>query len=210
MAQVKTEEGSRQFSGYASVFNGVDAYKDSIVPGAYKDTLIDRERPVQMRWNHHGPVIGKWLEIKEDETGLYVKGELTGGHSVANDVYALLAHGAVTGMSIGYRERDAEEKDGIRYLKEIDLVEISVVETPADLGAQVGEVKSAIEQLETLKEFEALLRDVERPFSAAEAKTFVSRFKAVCHRDGESRTQTSEMDDAIKKLNSLFTTIKEA
>src|SRR5690606_21577011 len=51
------------FSGYASVFGGVDSYGDTILPGAYKKTLKHRRRPVQMRWNHYGPVIGKWLKL---------------------------------------------------------------------------------------------------------------------------------------------------
>ena len=45
------------FAGYASMFNGTDSYGDTIMPGAYKATLMDRERPVQMRWNHWGPVL---------------------------------------------------------------------------------------------------------------------------------------------------------
>ena len=39
-----------QFSGYASVFGLVDSYGDTIAPGAYKDTLQGRERPIRMRW----------------------------------------------------------------------------------------------------------------------------------------------------------------
>ena len=81
-AQVKfSTEKPGFFAGHASKFHGVDAYGDTIFPGAYKSTLESRKRPVQMRWNHYGDVIGKWLTIKEDEHGLYVEGELTPGHS---------------------------------------------------------------------------------------------------------------------------------
>jgi len=60
------------FAGYASVFGGVDAYGDTIDPQAYKNTLENRSRPVRMRWNHFGPVIGKWNKIESDSKGLYV------------------------------------------------------------------------------------------------------------------------------------------
>ena len=98
------------FKGYASVFNGVDAYGDTIVPGAYKNTLTSRDRPIRMRWNHFGPVIGKWTKIEEDDKGLYVEGELTPGHSQTKDAYASLVHGAIDGLSIGYMVRDFEQK----------------------------------------------------------------------------------------------------
>ena len=90
---VKFDESGLKFSGYASVFNGVDSYNDTIIKGAYSETLKNREREIKMRWNHVGPVIGKWTEIKEDDTGLWVEGELTPNHSLANDVAASMKHG---------------------------------------------------------------------------------------------------------------------
>lgn len=173
------------FSGYASRFNGVDSYGDTILPGAYAQTLSNRQRPVLMKWNHFGPVIGKWTKAVEDDHGLYVEGELTPGHSVADDVYASMKHGAVTGLSIGYRiPSGGSAKDGkLRQLKRIDLIEISVVETPADLGAQIGNVKSFIDEIEDLKQAEAFLRDG-CGLSWAAATALVSQIKAVALRDG--------------------------
>lgn len=179
------EEGARKFSGYASVFGGVDSYGDTILPGAYKKTIKKRERPVQMRWNHHGDVIGKWLKMEEDEKGLYVEGELTPGHSKAEDVYASLKHGAVTGLSIGYRPiKTAELGDGKRELSEIELVEISVVEMPADNAAHVASVKATIEEADSLKDIERLLRDA-GGFSRAESVAMVARIKSMVRSESE-------------------------
>lgn len=180
------------FEGYASVFGGVDSYGDTILPGAYKKTLKKRERPIRMRWNHWGPVIGKWLEIAEDERGLRVKGELTPGHSVAQDVYASLKHGAIDGMSIGYRPVQIRDLgDGRRELKEIDLVEISVVEEPADLAARVGGVKNWLDECESLKEIEARLRDA-AGLSRADACALVSRIKTLARGERDAETATVE------------------
>lgn len=177
------------FSGYASVFGLVDSYGDTIAPGAYSKTLQNRERPIQLRWNHYGGVVGKWLTLREDEKGLYVEGELTPGHSVAQDAYALMKHGAVNGLSIGYRPIEAEQKDdGTRLLKQIDLVEISIVETPADAAALIGDVKSAIDGAESLKEIEALLRDV-GGFKRNDVKALISRIKSMAPRDVEPETK---------------------
>lgn len=180
-----TEARKGFFAGYASKFNGTDAYGDTIAPGAYVKTLDSRRSPIQLRWNHRGPVIGKWLTAIEDEKGLYVEGELTPGHSVADDVYASLKHGSVTGLSIGYRvpEGGAEKmEDGRRLLKSIDLVEISVVESPADLDAQIASVKSALDEAESLKEIESLLRDA-GGFSRADACALVARIKSLAQSD---------------------------
>ena len=177
------------FSGYASVFGLVDSYGDTIAPCAYSKTLQNRERPIQLRWNHYGGVIGKWLTLREDEKGLYVEGELTPGHSVAQDAYALMKHGAVNGLSIGYRPIEAEQKDdGTRLLKQIDLVEISIVETPADAAALIGDVKSAIDAAGSLKEIEALLRDV-GGFKRNDVKALISRIKSMAPRDVEPETK---------------------
>lgn len=178
------------FSGYASKFNGVDANGDTIMPGAYAQTLQNRQRPIQMRWNHHGPVIGKWTKAAEDDHGLYVEGELTLGHSVADDVYASMKHGAVDGLSIGFRiPSGGSAKDGkLRQLKRIDLIEISIVESPADLGARIGDVKSAIDEIEDLKQAEAFLRDG-CGLSWAAAKALVSQIKSVALRDGDAEAK---------------------
>ena len=196
------DDGRMAFAGYASVFNGVDSYGDTIDPKAYNATIKKRERPVRMRWNHYGPVIGKWTSLKVDEKGLYVEGELTPGHSVAEDVYASMRHGAVDGMSIGYRPKKIEMlADGKRLLKEIELIEISVVEEPADLGAKIGDVKSALDACDSLKEIETLLREA-GGFSRADATSLVARIKALAHgeRDAEEKAKraVAEMFAAFK------------
>jgi len=165
------------FSGYASVFGGVDSYGDTIDPKAYDSTLSNRQRPIKMRWNHFGEVIGKWLDIAVDSKGLMATGQLTPGHSKAVDVYASLKHGAIDGMSIGYVPRLVEDLgNGGRLLKQIDLVEISVVEEPADLGARIESVKSALDACASLREIEGLLREAGR-FSKADATALVGRIK---------------------------------
>lgn len=178
-AELKFVGEDMVFSGYASVFGGVDSYGDTIDPKAYDQTLISRERPVRMRWNHFGPVIGKWLDIRADSKGLYVNGQLTPGHSTAVDVYASMKHGAIDGMSIGYIPRLVEERgEGRRLLKQIDLIEISVVEEPADLGAKIESVKSVFSEASSIREIEAALRD-SGFFTRSEAMSLVHRVKTL-------------------------------
>lgn len=199
---VKFYEGKQGvFSGYASVFGGVDSYGDSIFAGAYKKTLTNRERPIQMRWNHYGDIIGKWVRMEEDDKGLYVEGELTPGHSKAQDVYASLIHGAISGMSIGYKPtKFVENEKGGYDLYEIDLVEISVVESPADLDAQVNRIKADVDEFKTFKEFEDLLRE-SNGLSKSDALWVVQAIKRLTLGEQEKTPVVKESeisDEAIK------------
>jgi uncharacterized protein len=192
LSLVKTEikaasDGSLKFSGYASVFGGVDTYGDTIMSGAYKKTLADRERPVALRWNHYGPVIGKYTTISEDDKGLYVEGELTKGHSVAEDVAALLKHGAISGLSIGYYVKDFEQRGAIRLLKEIDLIEVSIVEDPADNSARVTSLKSALAECSELKDIENILQKRVN-LSQSESTAIVSAIKNTIKRGDRAQT----------------------
>ena len=189
-------DGNLKFSGYASVFNGLDSYGDTVMPGAYADTLEGRSRPVQLRWNHYGPVIGKFTEMYEDEKGLYVAGELTKGHSVAEDAAALLRHGAISGLSIGYSVDDYEEDGVVRKLKKIKLYEISIVESPADNNAHISSIKSA----QKLKDVESVLRH--KGFSQKEATEIVAQVKKITHGEREAEKSAAEKAaiEAIKQF----------
>jgi HK97 family phage prohead protease len=204
-AQLKFQAGkTRTFSGYASVFNGVDAYGDTILPGAYKDSLAKR-RPMFFYGHNPGRVLGKWVETKEDDVGLYVTGEFTPGHSDADDVYASLKHEALSGLSIGYVPLETEDTEQGRILKKIDLFEISIVSMPADDEARVDaeSVKATIDTLSSIRDCEFFLRDAGNLSRSASA-AFVSRIKAITQGDpaevAEMKKQLAEKQQVIDDL----------
>ncbi len=88
--------------------------------------------------------IGVWRELREDARGLFVRGQLAPGVAQARELGALLAAGALDGLSIGFKTRRArhERKSGRRYLLEVDLWEISLVTFPMLPGARVHALKS--------------------------------------------------------------------
>lgn len=179
----------RSFEGYASVFGGVDSYGDTIVRGAYVDTLAGRKAPPAMLHGHQrNLVVGKWTDLVEDEKGLRVRGELTPGHTEAENVLALLKHGAVNGLSIGFYVPEGgatwSEDFSKRTITQIDLREISVVSMPADGDARIdlSSVKAAMNDCNTLSEIEDFLRDA-GGFSRSGAKTFMARIRDLTLRD---------------------------
>jgi len=65
LAQCEVKMGANgRFTGYASVFDGLDSYGDTIKAGAFQDTLHGRARLPLMLFGHNpGRVIGKWLHL---------------------------------------------------------------------------------------------------------------------------------------------------
>ena len=112
------------------------------MPGAYAASLsklAGRGDKVRMLWQHD-PMrpIGVWDEIREDARGLWVKGRLLPEVAQAREAAALVAAGAIEGLSIGYRTLGAERGAKGRVLTEIELWEVSLVTFPMLAEAKVG------------------------------------------------------------------------
>lgn len=138
-----SEDGS--FAGYAALFGRVDLGRDLILPGAFARSLAERgPGGVRMLFQHDpAEPIGVWEELREDATGLFVRGRLTPEVARAREVLALMRAGALDGLSIGFRtvEGRTDPRSRVRRLSRIDLWEISVVTFPMQPDARVGQVK---------------------------------------------------------------------
>lgn len=130
-------EGAR-ISGYASIFGALDRGGDVVQRGAYAASLAGGQA-VKMLWQHDpAQPIGVWEEIREDERGLWVAGRLLNEVARGREAAALVAAGAVDGLSIGYRTKRAERgAGGQRLLTEVELWEISLVTFPLLNAARV-------------------------------------------------------------------------
>jgi len=207
--ELKFAKGDASFEGYASVFNGVDSYGDTILPGAFDGVLKAARktgRLPKMFENHRSweMPIGKWLEMKSDDKGLFVRGEFTPGHPRADVVRAAMLHGTVDGLSIGFRMSNEDyelvDDNSQRIIKNIsDLVEISPVTFPADDAARVdlASVKHSLDNIETMRDFEAFLRDA-GGFSKGLAAALAARAKVVYA--GRDALEDADGKAALKRL----------
>ena len=182
-----------RFSGMASTYGDKDLNGDIVVPGAFAASLLpaNRAHPIYMLKQHDREnVIGKWLTIEDRPDGLYVEGELTPGHSVANDVAASMRHDAMDGLSVGYLVNAGGEKKsaGGRLLTDLYLAEISVVSFNANMGAKVLDIK-AIEDMNSLSCVEERLREA-AGLTRMEAKAFVAQVRRL-----QSATGADDADD---------------
>lgn len=208
--EVKAVDDKGVFSGYGSVFGVVDSYREVVAPGAFLESLDEtraKNRTFPVLWQHRGAEpIGNWDidSLKEDKHGLAGSAELW----LDDAPYARIAHRgmktrSVTGLSIGYyvRESSFDEKTGIRTLTKLELVEISIVTTPANDEARVDQIKAKLAHgsLPTLREFEELLR--EQGFSKNQATMIANRgLKDLLDR-GEPDGKTSS--DILAKLTNF-------
>jgi HK97 family phage prohead protease len=149
-----------QFEGYASLFGVPDGAGDVMAPGAFAASLRRRgPGEVRLLYQHfaHAP-IGVWEEIAEDGRGLYVRGRLCAEVEQARDVRALLAEGALNGLSIGFRTvRAARQPGGGRRLLDVELWEISVVTFPLLAGSRVTAIGARSDLARAFREGGALM-----------------------------------------------------
>lgn len=173
------------FSGHGALFADVHPtsswqlmydgeWNDQIAPGAFVDSLAAhkaRGTMPAMCLNHNwGDLpIGSWLSAGEDAEGLALDGQLATKTQVASDVYELMKLGSLTGLSIGFlvTKSELDEKQKLRTITSVDLLEVSVVTIPAIAGARVEDVKSRNPR--NIRHLEEILRDAGLSHSEAKA-----------------------------------------
>ena len=137
-----TVTDGRMIEGYASLFGMKDQGGDIVMAGAYAASLHRLQAKggkVKMLWQHDpSQPIGVWDEVREDTAGLWVKGRILTEVARGREAAALLAAGAIDGLSIGYRTLKAERNGkGQRLLSELELWEVSLVTFPMLSEARV-------------------------------------------------------------------------
>lgn len=190
-----TDEG--EFSGYGSVFDVIDLYREVVARGAFSKSLEEWEEEGRLPpalWQHmsHEPV-GPFTKMVEDQKGLYLEGRLlVRDVQRAREARALMQANAISGLSIGFDVVvDEWNKDTqLLTLKQVNLWEVSIVTFPANEAARAEQVKSFFrtlaEGLPPLSEFEAFLR--EAGFSKSQATHIASKGLGPLLREVESGT----------------------
>lgn len=128
------------FEGYASTFDNIDQGNDVVMKGAFLDS-ISQKMPKMVYQHQLADLIGVFDSAKEDDYGLYVKGRLPKANTQSNNVGVLMKCGALNTMSIGYLIDKYDLKNNVRYLKKLNLLEISPVTLPMNEKAVIQSVK---------------------------------------------------------------------
>ena len=215
------EKGAHMFEGYGSVFGTVDSYNDTIVKGAFKQTLREwkaQKKLPKLLLQHGGGgffssnaddmvPIGKWEEMYEDDHGLFMRGRLFDVDTDrAKSTYAALKEGELDGLSIGFRtlKSKMDEETGIRTLTEIRLYEVSLVTFPANDPARVTAVKADVD-LPTEREFERWLRR-EAGFTEEQAKGVIAKgYRQVRREAMPSEEAHGQLLESIRRFGANAT-----
>lgn len=164
------DDGRTWVGGLGVAWDSRNAYGETFVPGAFTRTLGERSdvKPLVIRWLHDTP-IGRWSEHIEDRDGLRLGGYLSDTATVREEAEPLLRDGAVTGLSVGFWPRlwrfaDAGERvefdtpfgkrgydvtEPTIFVLDADLMEVSLVDSPADDDARLDELRDQRELLLT-------------------------------------------------------------
>jgi HK97 family phage prohead protease len=142
LAELRAEDEGI-FEGYIVTWNSVDSYNSTFQRGAFKKTLEERRDKIKVLYNHEkGTVIGVPEEIREDETGVWVRGKLITTVQKAADTYELMKAGAINTLSFGFQAVKQRFERGIRVITEVRLMEISPVVFEANETAKIMNVRS--------------------------------------------------------------------
>ena len=142
IGELKDADDGWEVAGYASTW-ARDLGNDVVQPGAFKATLASGARVRFLYAHDAASVLGRPLELKEDGTGLLGRFKISKTR-LGHDVHTLLQDGSLDSFSIGFlaKDFDYDEKAGVRNLKQVDLLEISVVALPMNPQATVSGVKA--------------------------------------------------------------------
>jgi uncharacterized protein YoxC len=151
MPLTKVDEGRRIVSGFASLDN-LDKQDDIVTTEASMDAFAKFRGNI--REMHQPSAVGKMISFKEEkyfdpETKKFYKGVFVSAYisKGAQDAWEKVLDGTYTGFSIGGRMNkwddgyDEKSDKPIRIIKEYDLVELSLVDSPANQFANIMSVE---------------------------------------------------------------------
>ena len=116
--------------GYAST-SDVDRMGDVVPVSVWEAGMKNYlNNPIILAQHDHDDPIGRMVEHKLDTKGLWIKARI----SAAAEVFSLIKDEVLTAFSIGFRVLDAEYNAAAELfvIKELELIEISVVSIPCN------------------------------------------------------------------------------
>lgn len=154
--------------GYASTTD-IDRHGDVVPESAWTKGMQNYlKNPVILAFHDHGQPIGRMTEYKTDSKGLWIKARI----SSAAKQFQLIKDGILTAFSIGFRVLDAEYDSlaEVFLIKELELVEISVVSVPANQNT-IFDLSKAFGSPEEYKRFKEQFAATGSSAKGLESKT---------------------------------------
>jgi outer membrane murein-binding lipoprotein Lpp len=165
----KVDKERRTVSGFATLDN-LDKQNDIVTPEASLNAF--KKFRGNIREMHQPIAVGKMVSFKEDKyfdpetkkmySGIYVSTYISKG---AQDTWEKVLDGTLSGFSIGGKMNkwddgyDENMDSKVRIIKDYDLVELSLVDTPANQFANILSVEK-VDGVDVLKGVDTVIENV--------------------------------------------------
>lgn len=136
------EEDTLRIQGYANTTTK-DRHNDIIPKEAWEKGGLSnyQKNPVVLAYHNHSRPIGTVESMDVDNKGLKVTAKIS---KAAGEVYSLIKEGILKTFSVGFIVKDADydSKTDLFVVKDLELLEISVVSVPANQDSTFSLAKS--------------------------------------------------------------------
>ena len=221
------DEEGLTITGHAST-NDEDRTGDIIVSDAWKKSgALDSflKNPVILAYHDPSRPVGKATDHEIDEKGLKITARIS---KAAGDIVQLVKEGILSAFSVGFiiKDADFDNKSGIFIIKELELLEVSIVSIPANQNALFS-VEKNFRNTEEYKEFrnqfinkseETLMVDKVKEDKAKEQPVDIASLAAeissMVKKDIEAETKAAEeakraKEEEAAKIEATATTAAE-
>ncbi len=209
--KVNSVQEDGMIMGYASTFGNMDLGMDIVEKGAFKKSIKETGGIWPILANHDpSDHIGWNMRAEEDDKGLYVEGKIDLNTQKGREKYSLAKTaqglGAKMGLSIGYitiKQDPDRENPMVRRLKELKLLEYSIVTFPMNTMASITSLKSAahLDQLNRVGEVTLALQQWKRlGYSEQDFKNALQNVFGAAPKNFDPAKLSQSIDDFAKIL----------
>jgi HK97 family phage prohead protease len=156
------------------------------------------KNPIVLAFHDHSRPIGKVVDYTVDERGLRIRARIS---KAAGDISTLIKDGILSAFSVGFQVKDADydkEKETF-FIKELELLEISVVSVPANADS-IFSIKKAFDNDEEYNSFkeEFIVAEEKAKETTEVEETIVTETQEVTKQE----TPTLTKEDVAELLKS--------
>lgn len=203
-------QGGVEIEGYASTPD-LDRYKDIVEPAAFSNALtMFMKNPSLLRSHDPDRPVGKITEARVTDKGLWVKAIVTEEETkqdVLEDRFRAFSIGYIPLMSALQHEDgsafNAEvdspwDNDMVRVIKKLDLVEISIVSTPAN-GNALFTIASSVKQFfnQLVTKSMNIKKDADEVLETPEEKEQREAAEAEAEKNKEEKPEAEKTPEEI-------------
>jgi HK97 family phage prohead protease len=176
-------------------------FREIITETAFRKTLNDGAN-VYAYYNHDdGKVLGstasETLELRNERDGLYCR-LILGNTSYANDAWDIISRKDCTTLSFGFIPREVENRGDLRYLRSVQLKEVSFcVTSPA------YEATSSVAYTRNRKDYTGMKKLITRSIDTELLEEIISSGKLVEDEEAAKELLSLIAPDLLKKLTAV-------